>query len=407
MNLGDQVRAALRALRANGLRAALTMLGVIIGVAAVISMVSIGTGAQAKINAQIDALGTNLLTVLPGRTRSGGIAGAAGSAGSLTVDDAQALETEVPAAAAVAPEISRGMQITYERQNTNTQVTGTTPEFTQIRKWEPGAGRFLLDLDDEDGAFVAVLGATTATNLFGATPVENVVGATVRINRLPFTVVGVMAPRGVSGPENRDDQIFVPLSTARYRLAGTSSLTRINVAARSSAQMDEATAQISAVLRERHQIPFGNDDDFSVRGQDDLLSASENVTGTFTLLLGGIAAVSLLVGGIGIMNIMLVSVTERTREIGIRKAVGATRGAILGQFLLEAVLLSVTGGLVGIGLGFLSARVVSAAAGWATLVTPTSVAMAFGFSACIGLFFGIYPARRAAHLNPIEALRYE
>ncbi|MBI3732529.1 MAG: ABC transporter permease [Chloroflexi bacterium] len=402
MNLWESLRVAWGALASNKLRALLTMLGVIIGVAAVISMVAIGAGAQERVARQFKALGTNLLFVQPGKAKQAGVVGAAGSV-PLTEEDAWAI-AEVSSVRAVAPETGKDFQVTYANKNTNTRITGTTPEFAAIRNFEVARGRFLIPSDLENGRTVAVLGAAITPILFGE---ADPLGETVRINKIEFTLVGVLAAKGVAGGENRDDQIIVPLTTAQKRLFGSANLRLISVQAASPEAMDDAALDVTAILRRRHRLAATQSNDFEMRNQADLLSAAEQASGAFTMLLGSVAAVSLLVGGIGIMNIMLVSVSERTHEIGLRKAVGAKRRDILAQFLVEAIVLSMSGGLVGIAAGIGLSQAISDMAGWATLVSHDSILLAFGFSVAIGLFFGLYPARRAALLSPMDALRYE
>jgi putative ABC transport system permease protein len=406
VSLAASVRVALRALLGNPLRSLLTTLGVIIGVAAVVTTVGIGAGARRSVEEQLTALGTNLLTVLPGRVEAPGRVGfGLGSAQTLTWDDALAIQRQVPEVEAVAAEFSRSAQVVAGPYNDTTNVSGVTPTFPDVRNWHPVEGTFFTDQDLRGRARVAVLGQTVREALFpgGDSPV----GQTIRINRALFTVIGVMERKGSTGFGDRDDVVFVPLSTAQKRLFGVDHVRAVYVKVRDAASMDAVAARVEGLLRERHRIPEDAEPDFVVRNQADVVQAFTGVTQTITLLLGAIAAVSLVVGGIGIMNIMLVSVTERTREIGIRKAVGATRRDILLQFLVEAVLLSVGGGLVGVAVGVAAARTVSAVAGWTTVVTAQAVALAFGFAAAVGLFFGLYPAHRAASLDPIVALRYE
>lgn len=406
MNLHSSVQIALRALAANKLRAVLTMLGVIIGVAAVVTMVSIGQGARASVSQQVQSLGSNLLTVFPGSVSQFGVRQALGSRQTLTWEDAEAIGAEVPAAEAVTAEFSRTAQVVRGAENANTSVSGVTAAFQEVRNFYAEAGAFFTDADLASRARVAVLGRTVVERLFGdrdAAPL----GAAIKINRVTFTVIGVMEEKGATGFNDRDDVIFIPLSTAQRRLFGVDFVRAIYVKVRSAEEMSAAQEAVETLLRSRHRIAPGDEADFSIRNQADIVAAFEGVTRTMTLLLGGIATVSLLVGGIGIMNIMLVSVTERTREIGIRKAVGATRRDILGQFLVEALVLSVTGGLIGLVLGAAGSQTISRLAGWATLISPASLLLAVGFAAAVGVFFGLYPAQRAAALDPIAALRYE
>ncbi len=414
MNLMESTRIALRSLAANKLRSALTMLGIIIGVAAVIALMGVGRGAQAAIDNQINSMGTNLLFVSPGSTNEGGVRTAQGSAQTLTYQDAQALADpqNAPAVAAVAPEMDAFGQVVYMGNNVNTRVLGVTPEYSSVRNEAVQEGDFITQANVQGRSAVAVLGANVASELFtnGLDPV----GQTIRINNNSFRVVGLLQAKGGGGFGNQDDQILVPITTAMARLqrnqtTGGQSVGQISVQAVDQSQMDAATQQIGDILRQRHHILY--QDDFTIRSQQDLLGTANQVTGVLTLFLGGVAGISLLVGGIGIMNIMLVSVTERTREIGIRKAIGATRRNVLSQFLTEATILSVFGGLIGVALGAAIARLISGINMGATpihaVVAPDSILLATAFALAVGLFFGIYPAYRAASLNPIDALHYE
>jgi len=411
MNIISSVRVALRGLTANKLRSGLTMLGIIIGVAAVIALVSVGQGAQAAVTQQFESLGSNLLTISPGVAfvRRGMSVGYV-SAQSLTNEDVAAIAHLATLVEVVAPEYSTQGQVVYGNQNTQTSVLGVTPEYLAVRNWQVAQGRFIDQQDLQSLAKVCALGAAVAEDLFGRNYLDPV-GRTIKINRQNYQVVGVMASKGQTGFMNQDDQVFIPLSTAQVKFggAGNTSLGAINVQVSSAEMMDFAQAELTAILRARHGLAPGQSDDFTVGSQVEIVAMVEEMTGIFTILLGSIAAISLVVGGIGIMNIMLVSVTERTREIGIRKAVGAKRRDVLLQFLVEAVVLSGLGGVMGVLVGWGGAQLLSRLAGelLSTLVTSGSVVMALGVSVAIGLFFGIYPARRAARLNPIDALRYE
>ncbi|HXY31040.1 MAG TPA: ABC transporter permease [Gemmatimonadaceae bacterium] len=406
MLIGEIVMVALGALRANKLRSLLTMLGIVIGVAAVITVVALGTGAQRAVSARISALGTNLLTVIPGQVFVGGVASASDRA-KLTVDDATALEQHAELIQAVEPEMSRQLQVQYLNRNTSTQVIAAPANYLDVRRYTMAAGRMFTTADDAARKRVAVVGATTLANLGVPSP-EALVGQNVRIFGIEFTVVGVFAPKGgATGFNDPDDEVVIPLNTGRFRVFDTKDVRSINVLAPSEAQIPETMAEAQRILRRAHRIPTGKDDDFQIRNQADFLNTLSESTQVFGLLLGGIAAVSLLVGGIGIMNIMLVSVTERTREIGVRKALGATRLNILLQFLIEAVVLCLVGGLIGAIVGIGGAITLNRAFAWNTQVAPSSILLAFVFSALTGVIFGVWPARRAARMDPIVALRYE
>jgi putative ABC transport system permease protein len=408
--LTASMKIALRALRVNRLRSALTMLGIIIGVGAVIAMVAVGSGATARIQEQIQSIGSNLIIVLPGSITSGGIRLGSGAVSSLTEDDAKALAAECPAVAAVAPTVRGGAQIVYGNANWATSIQGVTPDYMTIRDYTMLSGQFFTSQDVDSAAKVAVLGQTVVQNLFGD---SDPVGQVVRVKNVPFTVVGLLTPKGQSPMgQDQDDVILLPLSTAKQKVIGANkanarSVGSLMVQAVSPAQMDQAQSQMEGLLRERHHIQPGQEDDFTVRNLTEVFAAQETSARVMSILLGAIASVSLIVGGIGIMNIMLVSVTERTREIGLRQAVGAKTRDILSQFLVEAVTLSILGGIIGIILGVAASLLISHFAQWSTLVSPTSIMMAFVFSALVGVFFGYYPARKAAFLDPIEALRYE
>jgi putative ABC transport system permease protein len=414
MNVTESIRIALRSLAANKLRSALTMLGVIIGVGAVIALMSVGRGAQKAIDTQINSLGKNLLFVSPGAVNNGGVRGAQGGAQTLTYEDALALNdpANLPAVAAVAPQVQAFGQVVYQGNNANTQIVGVTPEYQTVRNTTVQQGDFISAANVTGKSSVAVIGSNVVSTLF--TGGQDPVGQSIRINNVPFRVIGVLTTKGGGGFGNQDDQIVVPITTAMARLSRNRSgsgnvISQISVEAAAANQMDAAIQQISEVLRQRHHIRY--EDDFTVRSQADILASANQITGIMTLFLGGVAGISLLVGGIGIMNIMLVSVTERTREIGIRKAIGATRRNVLGQFLTEATILSVLGGLIGIALGAGLARLISGVSVGGSTLQPVvgldSVLLATLFSLMVGLFFGIYPAYRAAQLNPIDALRYE
>ena len=396
---------ALRALRRNLMRTGLTMLGIIIGVAAVIAMVAIGTGAKEQVASSIAQIGQNTVLVMSGAGSRGGVRGGWGSSPTLTKQDYEAIRKEIPGVIRATPDVRKNAQVMAGNQNVNTSINGAGEDYVDIRAWEFLEGGNFTAADVKGAAKVAILGQTVATNLFGdASPV----GQIVRIQNAPYVVVGLLKPKGMSMMgSDQDDTVLVPWSSAMVRLTGTDSFRSITVQVESAEQVETVMEDLSALLRQRHRIRDGAEDDFQVRSQQEIMEMATSTAQTMTILLGAIAGVSLLVGGIGIMNIMLVSVTERTREIGVRMAVGARGGDILLQFLVEAVVLSVGGGLIGIGLGAGIAEIVSAKVGWNTLVSPESVALAFAFSAAIGVFFGFYPARKAAGLDPIEALRYE
>src|SRR4051812_674420 len=405
MLIGEIIRVALGALRANKLRSLLTMLGIVIGVAAVIAVVALGTGAQSAVKERISSLGTTLLTVMPGQQRGMGVT--FDQSMKLTMDDAKALEERAPSLTAVQPEMTSRLQVQYQSLNTNTSVVGTTSNYLEVRKYQLQAGRMFSRAEDEGRQRVAVLGPTVLEAL-GINSPEAIVGEPVRIRGIQFTVVGVLKSKGQSTPfGNPDDQVLIPITTGRFRVMGSDRLRSISVLAQTEDKIPDAMADIQRVLRREHRLARGKPDDFQIRSQADFLNTLGETTAVFTYLLSGIAAVSLLVGGIGIMNIMLVSVTERTREIGIRKALGATRLNILLQFLIEAVVLCCLGGIVGIIIGAGGAMVMSRLADFKTEVAPGVVAAAFGFSALVGVLFGVWPARSAAVLDPIVALRYE
>ncbi len=405
MLIGEIIRVALGALRANKLRSLLTMLGIVIGVAAVIAVVALGTGAQSAVKDRISSLGTTLLTIMPGQQRGMGVS--FDQSMKLTMDDAAAIEERSPNITAVQPEMTSRLQVQYLNQNTNTSVVGTTSNYLEVRKYQLQAGRMFSRSEDEGRQRVAVLGPTVLETL-GINSPDAIIGEPVRIRGIQFTVVGVLKSKGQSTPfGNPDDQVLVPITTGRFRLFGSDRLRSISVLAQSEAKIPDAMADVQRVLRREHRLAQGRPDDFQIRSQADFLNTLGETTQVFTYLLSGIAAVSLLVGGIGIMNIMLVSVTERTREIGIRKALGATRANILLQFLIEAVVLCLLGGLIGALVGSGGATAMSAFFQWNTIISPGAIAAAFVFSAVVGVVFGVWPARRAAGLDPIVALRYE
>jgi len=404
MSLAGDFSIAVNGLKSNKLRSLLTVLGIVIGVAAVIVMIAVGQGASKSITSRIQSMGSNLLMVFPESSR-GAVRGAGGSMNSLTREDAEAI-AGLPFVERVAPELSGNSTLRYEGQTWTAQVSGTTPEMQQIKDWTPEEGSFFSNRDLEENALVAVIGRTVADNLFppGVSPL----GRTIGVNKLTFTVVGVLPAKGASmGGQEQDNMVYIPISTAQVRLLGVNNVRLINVQAESQESMTMLQGLITNLLRERHRIPPDGNNDFNIRNLAAVLATAEDTTRILTLLLASVAGVSLLVGGIGIMNIMLVSVTERTREIGIRMAVGATERAIMTQFLVEAVTLCLLGGVIGIALGFLGARIISGLAGWPTAVSLSSVLLAVGFSAAVGIFFGYYPAKKAAGLDPIEALRFE
>jgi ABC-type antimicrobial peptide transport system permease subunit len=410
MNLLAAVRSALRALTTNWLRSMLTMLGIIIGVAAVITMIAVGGGAQQRVEEQIKSLGSNIMLVLPGALTSGGVRLGAQTGQSLTEEDARAIAVEVPEVQAVAPSLRTGAQVVAANANWSTSVFGTTADYLEVRDWPIDAGRSFEAAEMAGSAKVVIIGQTVATQLFGdADPIDQV----IRVRKVPLQVIGVLGRKGQNSMgQDQDDVLIVPLSTYRNRVQGMSAgrlkrVGAISVKVRDGQSMQQATENIRELLRQRHKLQPGADDDFSIRNLTEMLQAQEASSRVMALLLAAVAGVSLVVGGIGIMNIMLVSVTERTREIGLRMAVGARSRDILGQFLIEAVTLSLVGGAIGIVLGVLATWVIGTLAGWQVLLSARAVLLAVGFSAGVGVFFGFYPARRAAALLPIQALRYE
>ena len=402
----ESMQIALEGLKANKLRSLLTMLGIIIGVGAVIALVSIGLGVQQKVQNSIASLGSNLLVVMPGASSSpGSVRSAAGSRITLTNQDAKAIAKEINGITYVVPSVSASYQLIYANQNWNSKVEGTTTDFLALRDFKLAAGAFFTNKDENTRARVAVLGQTVVTNLFANI---DPIGKTIRIGKAPFRVVGVLAEKGQSSMgQDQDDVVLIPLTTAQERLVGITYLNSISIQAENEQVIDKVQEDVSSLLRKQHRLAGNAEDDFSVRNLSSLMATMKETTGTLTLFLGSVAAISLVVGGIGIMNIMLVSVTERTREIGIRKALGATYRDIMLQFLIEAIVISVAGGLIGILAGAASAYAVSHFTGWSTVISSLAIVAAFGVSVMIGLFFGIYPARKAALLDPIEALRYE
>ena len=410
MNLLALLRVALRALAVNKLRSLLTMLGIIIGVGAVIVMIAVGSGAQARVEEQIRSLGSNLLLILSGATTSGGVRMGFGSNLTLTEDDAAAIPREIPEVMA-APALRGSAQIVWGNQNWSTIIFGVTPEYLEVRQWEIAAGRSFDATDMAGAAKVCLIGQTVARQLFGGV---DPVGQSIRVRRVPFTVIGVLVGKGQSMMgSDQDDLVIMPISTARKRVLGAANLAKqrsvgtIWVKVPEGNDMKAAEEQVRGLLRQRHRLQPGQDDDFSLRNLEEVAAAQEASSRVLALLLAAVASVSLVVGGIGIMNIMLVSVTERTREIGLRRAVGARTRDILGQFLVEAVTLSLIGGLAGILLGVGAAYAIAQFAGWRIVLSPDAVILAVAFAFAIGVFFGFYPARKAAYLNPVEALRFE
>jgi putative ABC transport system permease protein len=398
------IMVAMAAVRANVLRSVLTTLGIIIGVAAVIAMVALGEGAQQRVEQQIERMGTNVLTIRPGQQMWGGVSRGESN---MSVDDAEALRDGSNGLMEISPEISSRMQVTYLRWNSNTQIQGVWPEYFDMYDHALQFGRFFNQGEVQGRRRVAVLGYNLPETL-GDQPPAALVGQTIQIRGVPFEVIGVLEEKGDAAWVRPDDQIFVPTSTAQYRVfGGRDRINAIYAATATPEQLDLAYAEIDRIMRREHRIRPGEDADFNIRNSADLLATFNETNETFTLLLAGIAGISLLVGGIGIMNIMLVSVTERTREIGVRKALGATRKAILFQFLIESLFLCILGGLLGVAAGIGSAELMTRMQEWETVVSPAAVATALAFSAGVGLFFGMWPAQRAAKLDPIDALRYE
>ncbi len=402
----DLLRETFWSLAGNKARSSLTILGIVIGIASVITMVSIGQGAQASIESSIQSIGSNLIIIFPGARRNDGpVRSSRGSAQTLTLEDGEAIKTQITGIKNIAPEISGRYQVTAKGENTNTQITGTTPEYTEVRNVKISSGTFFNEQQAKSSAKVAVLGPTTRDDLFGEN--TNPIGSTITINHVEFKIIGVTESKGGSGFNNPDDAIYVPILTAGNFLAGNEYLSSISVAAEKQGTMDSLQEEITNLLLKRHKINNADDADFNLMNQTDIISTASSITGTFTILLSSIAGISLLVGGIGIMNMMLTTVTERTREIGLRKAVGIKKIYINLQFLAEAVVLTFIGGGIGVALGWLASLGATKFFSINTQISASSVLMAFGVSAAVGVIFGFYPARRASNLSPIEALRYE
>jgi len=404
ISVGEGVNVAFAALRANKMRSGLTMLGIIIGVGAMITMVAMGSGARKAVQDRIQALGAGLLFVRPGAAQQGFVRMAAGSVENLDEDDVEAIRTECPSVTAVIPEASGSAQVKFESKNWNTRVTGTVPDYEWVRNAATSNGSYFTNAENQRRERVCVIGSEVATNLFD--DIEPV-GKTIRINGMSFEVKGVLKSKGVSGWMNQDDIILVPIETALHRLFGRETFGSLTLKVGDETQIDRAIIEVESVLRRTHKLAVGTENDFNIRSMSDVGAAQAETAETFTMLLASIALVSLIVGGIGIMNIMLVSVTERTREIGVRMALGARRRDIMLQFLMESVTLSILGGVVGIAAGVGAAVVMSQFYGWNTLIVPEAIFISFGFAGLVGIFFGLYPARKAASLDPIDALRYE
>jgi putative ABC transport system permease protein len=395
----------LRALRRNKMRSTLTALGIIIGVASVVAMVAVGNGAQARITSQVAALGQNLLSVFAGSRKSGGVNSGLGSASALTLPDAEAIRREISDVVAISPEDSTTAQAIANGRNWSTTVSGESPDYLKIRDWKLASGSMFTEREVRSAAKVAVIGSKTASELFGPL---NPVGQSVRIQNIPFVIIGLLESKGAGmGGQNQDDRILIPYTTAMKRVTGDKYLRSVNVQIGSADRMEIAQQQITSLLRQRHRLAPGRDDDFNIFNQKEIADTVNSISKIITLLLGSVAGISLFVGGIGIMNIMLVSVTERTREIGIRIAVGAQPGDIRLQFLIEAVTLSLLGGLIGVLCGVGASHLLGVVADFKAIVSTGSILLAFGVSSVIGIFFGFYPAHKAAALDPIVALRYE
>jgi len=408
INLPSTFKISIRALRVNKMRSALTMLGIIIGVAAVITMLAVGKGASNKISEQIATVGSNLIIVIPGSTTSSGIRLGSGSSQNLTIADAEAIKSECSSVATTAPVLNGSAQIVYGNQNWSTSVMGTDDGMLEVRDWPLASGRNFYEQDLRGAAKVCLLGQTVVDNLFGN---DDPLNKSIRIKKVPFTVIGILESKGQSFMgQDQDDIIYVPVNTAQRNLFGRhfpGTVRSIMVKARSSEDLNRAETQIRQLLRQRHRIGPNQEEDFTVRNLTQMMQMAEQSSSVMALLLAAIAGVSLLVGGIGIMNIMLVSVTERTHEIGIRMAVGAKSWDIRTQFIIEALILSLIGGLIGVLLGILAAELLSFLAGWTILISSVSIVMSFGFSGLVGIFFGFYPAYKASLMNPIDALRHE
>jgi putative ABC transport system permease protein len=408
MDFLQTIKISLRALRTNKMRSFLTMLGIIIGIAAVIAMMAVGSGASYVISQQIASIGSNIILVIPGSTTSGGLRTGSGGAQTLTSDDVKAIMTECPSVALASGTVRSSGQVVYGNLNWSTVIMGGTPELFEIREWLVSAGRGITQQDVDSAGKVCLLGQTVADSLFGS---GDPIGKIVRIKKIPFTIIGVLERKGQS-PQgtDQDDTIFVPLRTAQRNLVRaqhTNNVGALIVQAKNKDLLDKAEEEINSLLNQRHRITNGKEPDFSTRNLSEILAVAEQSSKAMSLLLGAVASISLIVGGIGIMNIMLVSVTERTREIGIRMAIGARKKDILLQFMTEAVMLTLLGGLLGIAFGAIGATIVSKMLSWPTLISIQSITVAFFFSGAIGVFFGFYPAKKAAGLNPIDALRYE
>jgi putative ABC transport system permease protein len=405
MRFVEILRIAFDALLLNKMRSLLTMLGIIIGVGAVIAMVAIGQGAQTSVEAQISSLGTNVLMVFPGTTTRGGVMAGSGTGTSLTEEDGQAVKEQSPAVAYVSPILRTGAQVVYSNLNWGTVLQGGTVDLFSIRDWQLQSGEFFTDQDVRAATKVCLLGQTVVKQLFDT---QDPVGQTIRIRNIPFKAIGTLKPKGQNSMgQDQDDLIIMPYTTLQKRLMGNTRNWGFLMSAVTKDQIPEGQQQITDLLRARHKLGVNDDNDFTIRTQTEIADAQTQTTRIMTTLLASIASVSLLVGGIGIMNIMLVSVTERTREIGVRMSIGARKRDILTQFLMEAIVMSLLGGLIGIGFGVSGSSLVSKLAGWPTFVTPQSILLAVIFSMAVGVFFGYYPARKASLLNPIDALRYE